>query len=184
MPNTEIITNLSNFRLSSETLTNLKEKPVFYKLKEYLSKILFIPESIPMYNPEDEIDLDPSLAHEENIILKPTYTKDCLKGQKLLIVMLWSHEMDSNESDSIDEKYISEPYNGAKSCIKEQLDYYGIEIKVVKNYIDGIKELTTEDENLKGKCKYFSAMVMNGLNLKYYQVKKMKLKNQDMYYNF
>ena len=166
MPNTEIISNIYNYRPSSETLTNLKEKPVFYKLKEYLSKILFIPESIPMYNPEDEIDLDPSLAHEENIILKPTYTKDCLKGQKLLIIMLWSHEMDSNESDSIDEKYIFEPYNGAKSCIKEQLAYYGIEIKVVKNYIDGIKELTTEDENLKGKCKYFAAMVMNGPNFK------------------
>lgn len=72
--------------------------------------------------------------------------------------------MDSKESDSVDEKYIYEPYNGARSCIKKQLDYYGIDIKVVKNYIDAIKELISEDENIKGKCKYFAAMVMNGPN--------------------
>ena len=164
MPYTEIISNIKDYRPSTEILNNLNEKPEYYKLKEQLKKILFVPESIPMYNEEDEIDLDISLAHKENVILKPTYSENCLKGQKLLIVMLWSHEMDSKESNSVDEKYIYEPYNGARSCIKKQLDFYGIEIKVVKNYIDAIKELTSEDDNLKGKCKYFAAMVMNGPN--------------------
>ena len=164
MPYTEIISNIKDYRPSTEILNNLNEKPEYYKLKEQLKKILFVPESIPMYNEEDEIDLDISLAHKENVILKPTYSENCLKGQKLLIVMLWSHEMDSKESNSVDEKYIYEPYNGARSCIKKQLDFYGIEIKVVKNYIDAIKELTSEDDNLKGKCKYFAAIVMNGPN--------------------
>jgi len=65
--------------------------------------------------------------------------------------MLWSHEMDKIESKYVDEKYIKEPIPGAKQCIKYLLDYYGIEIKIVKNYTDAIKELTSEDEdeNLK-----------------------------------
>lgn len=167
MPTTEIISNIKDCKPSSEILNNLKEKPDYYKLKDFLKQIIFIPESIPMYNAEDEIEIieiDKSLTHKENIILKPTYSENCLKGQKLLIVMLWSHEMNSKESDSVDEKYIYEPYKDARSCIKKQLDYYGIEIKVVKNYKDAIQELTQEDENLKGKCKYFATIVMNGPN--------------------
>lgn len=42
-----------------------------------------------MYNAEDELEnVDESLTHKENIILKPTCSESCLKGQKLLIVML------------------------------------------------------------------------------------------------
>ena len=79
--------------------------------------------------------------------------------------MLWSHEMDPDESESVDEKYIKEPYKGAKTCIKDLVEYFGVEITIVKNYEDAINELTTEDENQKGKCKYFATMVLNGPNL-------------------
>ena len=164
MPRTTIFADIKDYRPSNETFKEIKEKPEYYKLKEYLQKFLFIPESIPLYNEEDEVDLDQSLAHKENVILKPSYSKNCLKGQKLLIVMLWSHEMDITESESIDEKYIKEPYKEARTCIKDLLDEFGVDITIVKNYKDAINELTTEDEELKGKCKYFAAMVMNGPN--------------------
>ena len=165
MPHTESFIEIKDYRPTAELFKDIIEKPEFFKLREFLSKIKFVPESIPMYNEEDAIDLDISLAHKENVFLKPTYSENCLKGQKLLIVMLWSNEMDPEENEYVNEKYIKEPVKGANTCIKYLLDYYGVEIKIVKNYVDAIKELITEDENQKGKCKYFAAMVMNGPNL-------------------
>ena len=165
MPHPKIVSNILDFWPPNETFKEIKEKPQYQKLKDYLNTIKFIPESLPMYNEEDEIELDESLAHKEKVYLKPSYAQDCLKGQKLLIVMLWSHEMDDSEQDSVDEKYIREPYKGNTKCIKTLLDFFGVETIIVKNYVDAIKELLSEDENLKGKCKYFAAMVMNGPNL-------------------
>ena len=73
-------------------------------------------------------------------------------------------EINSKENDSLDEKYIYEPYNGARSWIKKQLDFYRIENKIIENYKDAIQELTSEDDNLKAKWKYFKAIVKNGPN--------------------
>ena len=166
MPHTEIFSNINNIIPSEEAIKDIIEKPEYYKLKEYLYKIKFVPESLPLYNEEDEeeLEVNESQIYKEKVYIKPSFSENCLKGQKLLIVMLWNCEMDKTEKKFVDEKYIKEPYNGCDKCIKSLLDYFGVEIKIVKNYIDAIIELTTEDENIKGCCKYFAAMVMNGPN--------------------
>ncbi|KAH0787495.1 hypothetical protein GPJ56_008690 [Histomonas meleagridis] len=89
------------------------------------------------------------------------FVKDFLKGQKILIVMLWSSELSKLESSFIDPCFIdqsSEP--GRTECIKTAVEHFGIEIKVVLNYYDAIKELTKQ--TTPGLCDYYAVWVICG----------------------
>jgi hypothetical protein len=90
------------------------------------------------------------------------YTKDILKTQKVLIVMCWSKELGEFEHESVCKDYILNIYKDSKSCIKKELEYFGIETIVVDNYLDAIKELTEPDKDHDNKCKYYATWVMNG----------------------
>ena len=122
--------------------------------EELKSKIFTKLNSLPFYTEENEEEVDLSLVKQEDVIYKPMYSKDILKTQKILIVMCWSKELSSTEHESLCKDYILKIYKNSKSCIKNELGYFGIETIVVDNYIDAIKELAEPDINHKGKCKY------------------------------
>lgn len=88
------------------------------------------------------------------------YEKDLLKGQKILIVMLWDCMMNPNESIYIQPKYINEPATPGSQCIKSAVDYYGISLTIVQNYEDAIHELTKQ--TTAGFCDYYATWVFCG----------------------
>ena len=97
-----------------------------------------------------------NLIEDENAILK----KDFLKGQKILIVMLWSNKLYGFENESIQKEYISKVSSESEFCLKDALDYLGITIDIVENYRSAIERITNTDEN--GKCPYYAIWIING----------------------
>ena len=89
-------------------------------------------------------------------------TENSLTGQKILIVMLWSCALSSNELWMCDPKYINETNESNSKCIAGVVDYLGVKVKTVLNYEDAIIEITNKDKN--GKCNYNTVWVMCGPN--------------------
>ena len=103
---------------------------IFKKLKKKLKKT--IKEQIDLsnlFNPEINLK---EMEQLNNYI--PILKKDALKGQKILIVMLWSYEMYEDENKAIHSKYIKIQNIKKNNCIKTATDYFGIEIEVVDDY--------------------------------------------------
>ena len=154
---------ISKISLDKQKLERLKKNPIFLKLKNELSyKVPTKLNALPFYIEENEEYFNESTVREEDVLYKPMYTKDILKTQKILIMMCWSKELSVLEHESVCKEYILNRYKNSKSCIKEQLEYFGVETVVVNNYIDAIKELTQPDQDHYGKCKYYATWVMNG----------------------
>ena len=84
--------------------------------------------------------------------------KDSLKGQKILIVMLWSCEMSKKENPLLHPKYIDQTNPQNNYCIASSVEYLGVETKTVLNYVDAINEITKKDNN--GKCQYYTVWVL------------------------
>ena len=81
------------------------------------------------------------------------YERGILKGQKRLIVMLWTCDTSENESLYVREEYISKEWKNSKLCIKKTADYYGVELKVVLNHEDVISEIIKQTK--PGFCDYY-----------------------------
>ena len=96
-----------------------------------------------------------------------------LKGQKILIVMLWTHELNrEKENKKIMPGYLFE--SGIKNqtvdyfhpsrneyCVETAVKRLGGEIYVVTNYKDANYELLKKE---KGRCPYYSVWIMSGWN--------------------
>ena len=150
------------FTTSDELIKSLKKNPVYKKLKNELNDLQVTLESLYFYNPEELIE-NSKLGKIVPVRANNMYRENLLKGQKILIVMLWTNELNKNEKDFVSEEYIFKPYiKNSNSCVKKSLDYYGIEIKVVKNYEDAISELCKEDEEYLNCCPYYACWVMCG----------------------
>ena len=92
---------------------------------------------------------------------KELLEKDALKGQKILIVMLYSKNLNQEkENEYIHKDYLLKPRPQSDSCLKDCLDYYGINIDIVENYRDAIEKIISKDE--KGKCPYYAIWIING----------------------
>ena len=101
-----------------------------------------------------------SFNNEKGVNLE-IYSKNILKTQKILIVMLWSYELNKKEeSPYIDPKYINEPNTKNGVCIKNCLDHFGIDDYVVVDYENAIKELLKKNQN--GQCNYYSVWILCG----------------------
>ena len=67
------------------------------------------------------------------------YSKNILKTQRILIVMLWSYELnEKGESPLIHPHYINVPSIQNGACIKNCIEYFGIEDYVVVDYESAI----------------------------------------------
>ena len=91
---------------------------------------------------------------------KELLKKDYLKGQKILIVMLYSKTLNPEENEYIHKDYLLKPRPQSDSCLKDCLDHYGIILDIVENYRDAIEKITLKDE--KGKCPYYAIWIING----------------------
>ena len=149
------------FSINDGLIKMLINNPIYKKLKNELNQLQVTLESLYFYNVEQIIE-NPELGKTIPIRAQNMYKENLLKGQKILIVMLWTNEMNPNEKLFVNEKYIFNPYKEGDSCIKQALDYYGIEIKIVKNYEDAIKELCKLDEEYFNCCPYYACWIMCG----------------------
>ena len=104
----------------------------------------------------DTVDINSKNSNNEKSLLK----KDYLKGQKILIVMLYSKELNPEESEYIHKDYLLKNIPKNDSCLKDCLNYYGINIDIVENYRDAIEKITSKNE--KGKCPYYAVWIING----------------------
>ena len=89
--------------------------------------------------------------------------ENSLLGQKILIVMLWSYGISSGESDKLQPKYIHQTNSFNSKCIAGTLEYLGVKVVTVLNYVDAIREITKKDNN--GKCNYYTVWVLCGPNI-------------------
>ena len=80
------------------------------------------------------------------------YPKDFFKGQKALIVMLYSAEMNKKENEYLSYKYIKAKSNPKNECILSSLEYTGMDIDISISYKDAIDKLLRS--SVKGKCDY------------------------------
>ena len=87
------------------------------------------------------------------------YKKDLLKGQKILIVMCYTCELNEKENKRIKPSNIYHCEEG-EECLKTAVAHYGIEIDTVTNYKDAIDKLTHQKQI--GYCDYYATWVMSG----------------------
>ena len=120
------------------------------------------PSSYNKYSLLPKLDIDdnkaPSSYNEYNKY--SLLLKDYLLGQKILIVMLYSKKLKQEENEYIDKVYLLNNIPKNDSCLKDCLDYYGINIDIVENYRDAIEKITCKNE--KGKCPYYAVWIING----------------------
>ena len=90
------------------------------------------------------------------------YSKNILKTQKILIVMLWSFDLNKkSESPYVSPKYIYTPSNvNGQVCIDLAIEHFGIESEIVVDYESAIKKLL--EKNDKDECNYYAVWIFCG----------------------
>ena len=141
--------NLNKIGDIFNSLKSSINSPIFSSLKEELENIDVGQEAMSF------IINDNKNAKTNKQLLR----KGVLKGQKILLVMLWDCTMSNSENYRVDPDYILSPSPGNKFCLKDAASFYGVEIKIVQNYKDAINEITKEE---KGKCPYYSVWIICG----------------------
>ena len=145
----------------SNVLDNIKlakENKYFKELKKELNDIMVSNDAFPFSNEAIEIDFSQGRENPSTGITE-MYKKDLLKGQKILIVMCYTCELNSSESSKITSYYIDHCDEG-EECIKTAVQHYGIELDIVTNYIDAINKLTHQSK--EGYCDYYAVWVLSG----------------------
>ena len=87
------------------------------------------------------------------------YIEGSLKDKKLLIVMLYSAEMNLRENPYLSYRYIKKSQPGKYYNIERALQYLGIQVDYAIDYESAIEKLT---ENNKGYCKYYACLILSG----------------------
>ncbi|KAK8891276.1 hypothetical protein M9Y10_028484 [Tritrichomonas musculus] len=136
--------------------------PSYQSLKNDLNSIMPALDAFDdLYNQEQDIGNEKEGYKNPVGVNTELYVKDILKSQKILIVMLWDNTMNKNESEFVNPKYIFQSSQPPRTeCIKTAVDHYGIELKVVQDYDEAIKELTKQ--TLQGYCDYYAVWVFCG----------------------
>jgi hypothetical protein len=140
--------NIFFYNKLREELQNIKQGDDIMDIFCNKEKITFDSKTLTSFNVEEGKNLE-------------IYGKNILKTQKLLIVMLWSYELNEKfESPYVSPKYINEASEINGTCIKSVIEYFGIENIVVVDYESAIKELLKKNE--KGECIYYSVWIFCG----------------------
>ena len=140
----------------SNIIKKLKDaEPDFLRLKNYLQNLT--PELDAMqdlFNFEQDVGDEKRGFHNiQEGKNTQIYVKDCLKGQKLLIVMLYE------EGSDITVKRIFQSGGSNAKCIKDAADHFGISITAVTNYKDAIREIKKQTKS--GFCDYYAVWVIS-----------------------
>ena len=139
-----------------------EKTPSFISLVKELNQIVPTLDAFyDMYNEEKDV------GNEEDGFTNPTgknteiYVKDLLKGQKILIVMLWDYTLNEmNEENFIHPKYIKKENNPTSECIESAVEHFGISLEIVQNYEDAINKLI--HNSTPGYCDYYAVWIFCG----------------------
>ena len=148
------------------------DSPVFEDLKLKLKNLRVGIDAIHfLYNPE-QVNNTQNLKGYKNPFGKGTemYKEGSLKGHKILITMFWTSDMSSKENPRVDPSFLLEKPSNDEFCLKDALDHYGVEAKVVLNYREAIEEITRVGKIQKDEkstqyiscCEYYSVFVICG----------------------
>ena len=144
-------------------IKELKKIEVNYTTFEFFNK------PVPLENHFKSLNeaINP-VENENTLMIKENY----LKNKKILIIMLWSYDLNpSKENEKVKPEnlfrsgkintYLKNKKDGKNSiCVESAVDIFGLEIYVVLDYENAIKELTKKNEN--NKCDYNIIWVMCG----------------------
>ena len=161
----EIIKKLSKNKdfYFNNLIKELKKIEVNYTTFEFFNK------PVPLENHFKSLNeaINP-VENENTLMLKENY----LKNKKILIVMLWSYDLNpSKENEKVKPEnlfrsgkintYLKNKKDGKNTiCVESAVDIFGLEIYVVLDYENAIKELTRKNEN--NNCDYNIVWVMCG----------------------
>ena len=133
----------------------------YQNLYDELNKIIIETDAFSLItNEEDEMKNIGNIKSNPTGEGKELLKKDALKGQKILIVMLWSKTLNSDENECIHKDYLTKPSPESEACLKDALDFLGITMDIVENYRDAIERITSKTDD--GKCPYYAIWVING----------------------
>ena len=144
-----------------EILLRNENNVIFKDLKNYLSETTHAMDAFSdMYNEEqEEKGANNELVNPKGLNTE-MYVKGILEGQKILIVMLYDCIINIQESSLINPDFLlSAKYSGEK-CVKNAVEFFGIDIVVVQNYKEAVLELTKQTN--PGKCDYYATWVLSG----------------------
>ena len=87
------------------------------------------------------------------------YPKDSFQNKKILIIMLYSAEMNFRENPYLSYRYIKHSQGKKIYCIQKALEFLKIQVDYAIDYETAIKKLT-EDKN--GHCDYYACLILSG----------------------
>ena len=157
--------NEDEFRNIFDLLENISEDKFLYKsLREELKSIGQGDDVLNSFN-KKEVKVHDKVKSTVTVIDKgynlEIYSENLLKTQKILIVMLWSYELNKKEESSyIDPKYIDKDSDINGTCIRACIEHFGIEDYIVVDYENAIKELLKKKDN--SYCEYYSVWIFCG----------------------
>ena len=137
--------------------------PIYKKLKEELIHIPVELSGYDFYQGEIHKNADAKDMEVEgkfSIHNYGMYPKDFFKGQKALIVMLYSAEMNKEENPNLSYNYTKKKSDPKNECILSSLEYTGMDIDISISYKDSIDKLLRN--SVKGKCDYLLCVVIRG----------------------
>ncbi len=165
--NSNMKTIVSDFKIKFDDsdITNSQQKPIYHELK---NKLMSIPVELSGYD-YYQAEIPPDAKEEEltgdgkfSVHNYGMYEKNFFQGQRILIVMPYSCEMNSEENKNLSYQYITEKSSEDTECIQSSIDYTGITAEVVINYKDAIEKLTRPGTYKKGCCDYYACIIMSG----------------------
>lgn len=71
--------------------------------------------------------------------------------------MLWSCVLSELENKLLDPKYTSQTNKSNSIYIAVVVEYLGVKVKTILNYVDAITEITNKEENWK--CIYYKFLL-------------------------
>jgi hypothetical protein len=133
---------------------NYRHNIIFRDLVFKLDEAELFPESMSEFiNPEEvksDTKVNPELNDNNGMA-----SKGAFKGLKILCACFWSKSIaGENEDERVNPKYLLERHPKSKFCLKDALDFYGIELTVKCNYKECIQLLQTGD--------YYACWVISG----------------------
>ena len=105
--------SLKNLEDIFKSLKSNINSPIFYKLKEELEDLDVGQEAISF------------IVNDKKSTNKQLLRRGVLKGQKILLVMLWDCTMSKVENFKVDPEYILSPSPNNKFCLREAANFFG-----------------------------------------------------------
>ena len=130
-------------------------EPDFSRLKNYLQNLTPELDAVQdLFNFEQDVGDEKRGFHNiQEGKNTQIYVKDSLKGQKMLIVMLYE------EGSDITVPRIFQSGGSNAKCIKDAADHFGVSINAVTNYRDAINEIKKQTK--PGFCDYYAVWVIS-----------------------